>query len=359
MGARAGCCCGCAFVDHDLADPDGAVVTEQFVNFYLQDVLSTSSQEPSDGSTFGCKANLRSAQPPCRDLVLDYKQDQTRVFCGRCVVDLSAGPAPYMNTIFQMDWDAGSSRYFGPGPYHVELNGSGSTMTLTVYDLVTGLLAATYTGSLPHGWNSALNIGGINWLDQGVITLTGGGGAYPATVLLYAQEPAGGYPYHGIYAGQSFAQEYWRFYDQTTFDPDGSPGPALGLKVSSAHIYDEFTGFDGITTVNSGLNLFPWFAIQQGANRAVIYNWPHSPALFTDPGSLWRFSTISDQAWASITWTKPHAGAFLTPTTFTPDLTAGADPITFGIYFESNGSSGVSHVTSHYRFDEICLQIKH
>jgi len=364
-----GCCCGCTFADNIFLDPDGTVITEATDEILIQDSDNASTQIVDAGAPFNCKGEPRAEQPPCREVQCDAYIDETVRFAKQLTVDMGAGPGPFTGFIgVTGEMSGGFSGYTSANllPFasaFVDVTGSGTDLTVTCS--ASGYSAVyTVTGVLSvHGWDST---GGINWRDRSIFTLTLGAHsahAWPASVQLYANDFASTVsgPY-ALYHCRATANIWWRFYDATTFDPDGSTGPQLGYKFcSQAHEY--LTTDLNSATVNSGgpnAEGFLYVALQQGTTRAIT---AMAGPQFSRVNDDWLFQQFTLRPWSDLTWatfgTDPLFG--LNMDAFVPDLSNGADPITFGICARvaTSWKSTFERLRILYRFDELCLQIKH
>jgi len=378
MPARTGCCCGCTLFDQKFDDPDGVEVIEMFDEILIQDTDNLSSQIADDGAPFTCRGDERTPKIPCREVRFDAVTDDTAIFAKGVTVNLGAGPAPFSGTIGLGSASGGASggglgytsanlTPLGPSTTVVRLTGSGSDLTV---ECIVGAgepaFNATYflAGALTvHGWDSHV-IGGINWRDRAQFTLnltaSDSGHTWPSAITVDARDYTVGPGYGGLFHHLATANIWWRFYDQTTWDPDGSDGPDVAVRMctSFVEIYRTHLNDASVDTGGPEASGFFYLALKQGATRAYA-----TPGLFQlrrESGN-WQYLQFPTQAWSDIGWAQfdQNTATGATSVSFVPDVSNGAAPITLGICcpIRTPTEGALKRAKYHYRFDELCLHL--
>ncbi|TXI10627.1 MAG: hypothetical protein E6Q76_03720 [Rhizobium sp.] len=389
---RQRCCCGCTFKDYDFPDPDGSSIVESFDQFYVQDDASETTQIVDDGSPFDCKGKVVASQPPCRELSIDGAVDVNQIFATELVVDLGPILQPALGDIYQAHALTGLGDLppgVGPGKGYVGgLSGSIFSVSIIWYYVVRTGGTLSFTLLLPSGYYATFSAAvdtphwdetrGMSVLDETVITLPlvtntiPTTGLPPGSVPLYMPSFVTLYANHratdtspGFFAkwkGRTWGYVWWRFYDETTFDPDGSTDQQIGYQIDSYAVGSsakDITYRTVGTTAGSGAATAS-LAIQQGSVKAYTTGMIHVPA--TPHSGSWFHDDFVTVALSSLTWGRIVDFNLLTGAPvfvpFVPDLSNGAPPITFGIMLRYTATDSVEAGTSRRRIDQFCFRWK-
>lgn len=353
MPARTGCCaecCRCSFLDTIWPDANGSTITEQITSQGNSSHSVTSEQLSSDGSNITCSGREATAdEVPCRRVAIEYTQDPSLVTSSRCGIDLGSVLDPSWAVFYgvkTLDFVNGLDQYnyHLPGaqlPFSAVLTGSGTSLTLTITNTSDGK-SVTYTAT--GEWRA----------DWGITSASASGGltfSRVGSTLAFATPAIVGWT-PGLWVGVGHGVIWWRFYSATAWTPDGTD-PRVGWCQDDYCLIQSVDGYDGADPVVSELsnNRFS-LCMKQGSHLAWADNGPDWYT--TTFGDRWFQNGFPARRMSEIGWSE--LGAAFAPVAFSPDLSIGAPPITFGICRVSGASGGVRNVSENNRLDRFCFR---